>query len=202
MGLALMLSQTACVDGGLGGLFGGTQEIAVRGGAVTVRGPANFCIDGAASNSADGFAVLAGCNVIATRGKAPAHPALITVQVGDADSATVNGAEDVLATFLESDDGAELLSASGDASAIKIEDVRHSDGLVEVRFTDSSPLPTEALQVGEWRAFTDVAGRLVTINVRSLARAPLLQQEGAVLLRQAVAAMKAANPAPAVADAG
>lgn len=194
LGLGLAFTLTACTEGGLSGLFGGTTQLAVRDGAVIVRGPQNFCIDDTASNSAGGFAVLAGCNVIAYRGQAPAHPALITVQVGEEGSATVTGAEEVMAEFLSSDDGVLLLSVAGDATTVDIEEVQHSDGLVEVRFSDTSAPVPDGLQTGEWRAFLDVADRLVTIRIRSLAHAPLLPQEGAVLLRQTVAQIQAANP--------
>lgn len=175
-------------------------RVAVMNGALAVAGPSGFCVDTAASRPAMGFVVLGGCAVVAGDGPMPDPAGLITVQVGGAASAAVTGNEAALDRLLTSPQGTALLSAGGQPGSVHVHSHAHAAGLVRVRFTDSTAADPQGVQPGEWRAFLDIGGRIVTLSLRGLARAPLSAGEGQRLILGAVAALRAANapnPAPA-----
>ena len=79
------------------------------------------------------------------------------------------------------------------ASDIDILSTQAFNGQVMVHFSDAGRPPVPGLQQDEWRAFTDVNGRLVTIAVRGLAAAPLRDGPGAGLLKLIVAGVQAVS---------
>ncbi len=119
------------------------------------------------------FAVLGACGLLHATGIMPQTDGFITVQVGEAGTATVAGSEDDLATLLRLPQGAALLTEAGNPATVTLGQIDRGDGLVSVRFADSAPPPVEGLMQEEWRAFLDLDDRLVTIGVRGYARAPL-----------------------------
>lgn len=177
--------------------LGGTPlpALALRGGAVMAAGPDGYCVAPAASNAYNGFALLVSCDAIAGRMGRPNINALITMQVGDAASASVVGSEPMFQAFLASDAGRVLLSRSGKAETVKIGAIDSRQGQITAVFDDLSPVPVRGFQQREWRGFVDVGDRLVTLTVRGLARDPLSDQRGRTLLDQAVAALRAVNAA-------
>ncbi len=179
-----------------------TPQLALLGGAVTARGPDGYCVDQRASRPASGFAVMAGCAVISPSNVMPQTEGLVTMQVGAAGSATVAGAEASLSQLLQSAAGAQLLSASGRADTVQIEEVEAATGVVIVRFRDRAPAVVEGMEQAEWRAFLDINGHLTTIGVRGFARAPMAADRGLRLLEQAIRAVRSANPAPITPAAG
>ncbi|MBI1418750.1 MAG: dihydroxy-acid dehydratase [Limimaricola sp.] len=186
---ALVLALAGC-----DGLHGPqVTQVAVMDGALTVAGPRGFCVDTAASRPAMGFVVLGGCAVVAGDGPMPDPAGLITVQVGGAGSAAVTGNEAALDRLLTSPQGTALLSAGGQPGSVRVHSHAHTAGLVRVRFTDGTAADPQGVQPGEWRAFLDLGGRMVTVSLRGLARAPLSAGEGQRLLLGAVAALRAAN---------
>ncbi len=198
--IAIALTMAGC--GGIGNLAGdgGMTSIALAGGAVTATGPDNFCVDPRASRTRDGFAILAPCVLLTGEGPGVPGLALITVQVGDAGTASVAGSEPVFEAFLKGDAGAALLSATGDAGAITVRRTRASGGVVTVFFDDTNPPPIAGTQPTEWRGFLDLSGRLVTVSLRGLADAPLSVSVGDALLRQSILALQSANATEIQAD--
>ncbi|GGL54173.1 hypothetical protein [Wenxinia marina] len=174
----------------------GPGEIALYGGRLTVAGAEGYCPDRDASRPGEGFAILAACPLVGGDGPMPATDAFVTVQAGAPGSAGVAGNEPGLATLLTSPEGIALLSASGNPDAVTVTDVERSDGLVAVRFADATTR-RPGLAPTEWRAFLDLQGRLTTVSVRGFDRAPLSPSAGAALLRETVAALRAANPGAA-----
>ncbi len=198
--LAIALTMTGCAGtGGLGG-SGNTTSIALQGGAVQATGPDNFCVDRRASRPRDGFALIAPCLMLSGEGEGVPGLALITVQVGDAGTASVAGSEPLFVAFLKTDAGATLLSATGDADAITLRGTRGSGGTVTAFFDDTNPPPIAGTQPTEWRGFLDLSGRLVTVSLRGLADAPLSVSVGDALLRQTLVAMQQANAPETDAD--
>jgi hypothetical protein len=171
----------------------GTRSLALYGGAVRVQGPDGYCVDPGSSRASTGFAVLGACGLLHTTGIMPQTDGFITVQVGQAGTATVAGSEDDLATLLRLPQGAALLTEAGNPATVTIGQIDRGDGLVSVRFADSAPPPVEGLMQEEWRAFLDLDDRLVTIGVRGYARAPLTAGQAQGLLYGTVAALQAAN---------
>lgn len=172
-----------------------TPQLALLGGDVTARGPEGYCVDQRASRPASGFAVMAGCALISTSTIMPQTEGLITMQAGPAGSAAVTGSEAALAQLLRSSAGAALLSETGQAETVQIEQVEAATGVVIVRFRDRAPAAIEGLERAEWRAFLDINGHLTTIGVRGFDRAPMPVERGLRLLEQAIRAVRSANPA-------
>lgn len=171
------------------------ESMALLGGEVTATAPRGYCLDSATSRPRDGFAVIAPCATLGGDGPAPSVLGVATVQVGVADSGVVSGAEANLRDLLASSAGAALLSANGSAADIKVLGSQVQNNMVKVHFTDSAPPPLAGLQSEEWRAFTDMNGRLVTIAVRGLENAPLNDGTGAWLLARMIAGLTSASTA-------
>ena len=169
------------------------ESLAVSGGAVTVAGPPDYCVDAATSRSADGFAILAPCATLGSGNATPIRNAVISVQVGEPGSAVVEGAESAMVSLFGTPAGAELLSRTGDPGLIAIREAGLSSGVVIVVYDDRNPVPIDGTQTREWRGFFDLGDRLVTISLRGLASSPLSSGSGTTLLRQAVEAVRAAN---------
>ena len=168
-------------------------QLELLDGAVTAAGPDGYCADLSASAPDDGFAIFAPCTSLDPEAEARALAGLATVQVGASDSATVTGQEAAFVALLESPEGAAVLSRTGQADTVTIQSTKPDEGAVSVRFTDSAPTDFDGAQALQWRAFVDVGNRLVTISVRGLQDAPLARAEGSAMLRQAIAALVAAN---------
>ena len=177
------------------------KSVALSGGAITATAPAGFCVDPASSNPRRGFAIIAPCATLGTDAPPPEVVGLATIQVGEQETAGVAGAEDALLSLLETDDGAALLSQTGDAAAIKVITTETQENTVTVHFTDKGQAPLNGLGTEEWRAFTDIDGRLVTVGVRALAQAPFPDGAGSWLLDLVVTGLvgqgqEDAEPAP------
>jgi len=185
-----MLVIAACAP------FGATTRVVSLGaGDVIAAAPAGYCVDSVSSQPANDFAVLAPCATLGGDGAVPRILGVATVQVGPAESGSVVSDEIALRDFLMTSDGASLLSQSGDAEAIDILSTQAFNSQVMIYFRDDGPAPLAGLQREEWRAFTNVSGRLVSIGVRGLAAAPLKDGPGATLLKQMVAGVTAAENA-------
>ncbi len=170
-----------------------TRSVAMLEGEIVATTPTGYCVDDEVSTPQTGFVVLAPC---ATLGAAEAAPGVIgvaTLQVGPPDSGSVAGAEIALRDFLITDAGTALLSQSGDPDGVDILSTQAFNSQVMIHFTDTAPPPMAGLQNEEWRAFTDINGRLVTIAVRGLTVAPLQDGPGAALLKLILAGVQAAT---------
>lgn len=162
------------------------KSLALLDGEITATTPAGYCVDTSTSDPASGFAVMAPCATLGAGDPAPDALGVATVQVGPPESSVVSGAESDLRKLLETDEGAALLSADGAADEINILYAQALENSVTVHFADDGDGPITGLQNQEWRAFTDINGRLVTVAVRGLATAPLQDGTGSWLLNLVV----------------
>lgn len=185
-----VLAFTACTPPGTP-----ARSVALGQGDVIATSPAGYCVDRVSSQPANDFAVLAPCATLGAEGAAPRIVGVATVQVGPPESGTVVSDEIALRDFLITPEGASLLSQSGNAAAINILSSQAFNSQVMIYFSDDGPPPVAGLQREEWRAFTNVSGRLVSIGVRGLAAAPLKDGRGATLLKMMVAGVTAAEDA-------
>lgn len=189
------LTLAACADlTGLPGSSAQVTRLALFDGAVVAAGPQGYCIEPRASRPSDGFAVLAGCDVIAGTGDSNSPNGFVTVQIGSAGSG-LGPDIDGLAALLRSDRGRGLLSQSGQPGDIRVQGTVAVVGGVTVRFTDDAPPPVAGLQQSEWRGFLDIQDRLTTVSVRGLAAAPLGTDDGQGLLQAVMQAMQQVNGA-------
>jgi len=169
-----------------------SRSVALAQGEVIATSPAGYCIDDIGSHPERDFAILAPCVTLGADTAAPSLVGFATVQVGPADSGSVAADELALRDYLITEDGARLLSQTGDAEAVDILSSQAFNSQVMIHFTDAGPPPMAGLQGEEWRAFTNINGRLVTIGVRGLAVAPLQEGPGATLLKLVLAGVRAA----------
>ena len=90
-----------------------------------------------------------------------------------------------------------LLSSNLQPEAILVDTVIQAEGVVLVRFADTAPRLVRGLERVEWRACLDLRGRLTTVSLRGLTRAPVGQARGLELIAKASATLRAANAPPA-----
>lgn len=178
----------------------GIRTLSVLGGDVRVRGPEGYCIDQRASNARRGFAVMAGCALMADAAVMPSLDGLITVQFGDSDTASVSGNEEAFAAFLKSEAGQSVLSRDGDAGSITGLTVIADRAGVLARFEDTSETALDGTSGAQWRGFLDIEGRLTTISVLSFDRNTLSRSEGQRLLVVAMAQLSEVNAPTAAAE--
>ena len=165
--------------------------------AVTVQGPAGYCVDPVVTNPRQGFALLAACAAM-TADDTDEYPdaiALITVQVGSAGSAVVQGQEDDFAAFMDTPQGAALLSASAIGGPVAVRVTQTDPNAVAVYTEDAGPPGIAGTQPQAWRLFTDIGDRLVTIAVRGLNDAVLSQSQSRALVDATLSVLRAANGA-------
>lgn len=172
---------------------GAVASVPLLGGAVTAAGPEGFCVSPDASRPRAGFAAITACNAITGEGPLPFSNGLITVQAGAPGTASVAGPGTAFSDFLRSEAGAAVLSTSGNAADVTVDRVFAGSGAVIAVFQDQSAASVPGTDPVQWRAFTDVNGHLVTVNLRSLTATPLVTSQGEALLRRAVRALLAAN---------
>lgn len=217
LGAATVMALSSCdqvaqvagnVTGGLAGLSTprdatgeGIRTLSLLGGDVRVRGPEGYCIDQRASNARRGFAVLAGCALLADDADImPNLDGLITVQFGAPDTASVTDNEEAFAAFLKSDAGRQILAANGDLAAVGDVNTITDRSAVLARFEDTAGTVFPNTAGPQWRGFVDVQGRLVTVSVLSFERNTLSRGEGERLLVVALAELIEANAPQAVAQ--
>ena len=169
--------------------------------AVNVQGPAGYCVDPVVTDPRQGFALLAACAAM-TADDSDTYPdsiALITVQVGNAGSAVVQGQEEAFAAFMDTPQGAALLSASAIGGPVAVRVTQTDPNAVAVYTEDAEEPGIAGTQPQAWRLFTDVGDRLVTISVRGLNDAALSQAQSRALVDATLAVLRAANGAAPIA---
>lgn len=185
----------------LGGL--GDKEpvtsLSLLSGDVTAQAPDGYCIDTSLTRPNRGFVVMAGCALVSSSDQMPATDGLLTLQVGDAGTASIGDDPSALRDLLATAAGAELLSSNGDPTSIEIDDLQVGNGAVFVHFDDMGPRPAEGLEEAEWRAFFDIGDRFATLTLRGFERAEIEDAQGLTLIRVAVSLISEANR---VEDAG
>jgi hypothetical protein len=144
--------------------------------AFTITAPNGFCIDTASMKDApdSGFVLMADCAPL--RGKKStddlSKSAVLTVAI----SAPLESADSVTPTamerFFETPQGQTTLSRSGDPSSVSVDFSSLSDDVLMLHTFDSSPAIMNGLDGDDWRAFTVIKGRLVTLTAARFSGAP------------------------------
>lgn len=160
----------------------GVRSIDVMDGWGTIRAPRGYCVSPETSRPADGFVTMAPCYIAAGSGNAPQYEGLITVQVGAAQSAIVQGNEAEMLAFLQDDAG---LTVIADRPGLSTIGGQVHGSVVEILIQEGLSANISGVKPHEWRAFLDVDGRLVTIAVRPFALNPISDSEALELLRTA-----------------
>lgn len=164
---------------------GGSTQVAVLGGAVTVAAPSGYCVSAdQVEQSRDTAVVLIGRCL----SSGLVAPALISVSVGPAGSGGVMVAgETALAAFFASAEGLALLSRSGKAKDVALIETRAAPGALLMHLQDT--------YLGRyWRAVTAANGRLVTISATGTGGVALDEAASLRAVQAALAALQTANP--------
>ena len=193
LGLAA-LGLCACAGVGPQGMTVAPQ--ARLAGGITVAGPAGYCVDPQISRPGRGFAFLAACAVLDpdTGADLPASLALITVQAGAPQSATVRGVETQFRDFLRTEEGTTLLGAGDIGGPVDLLAGDFAPNSVSVYTRNRSTAGIAGTQAESWRLFTDLGDRVVTVTVRGLAERPLSRTQSRDLLETTANRLRAANP--------
>lgn len=192
-GIILIAALAACEPVALSGPPAPSARLT---GGIVVAGPQGYCVDPVVTRPRDGFALLAACAAM-TADESDTYPddiALITVQVGTADSAVVSGQEDAFRTFLETEQGAALLSVSTIGGPVAVRQTVSDRNAVAVYTEDEGPPGVRGTQAEAWRLFTDIRGRLITVSVRGLGEARLSQAASRRIMMRMLAILRSANP--------
>jgi hypothetical protein len=190
--LTALLALTAC-EGGLS--FGAPAAVAVADGAVTVAGPAGYCVDRSLSRigGSEAFVVLGSCaafSPVATRPQGT--PAVLTATVSAEPAAPPEPGD--LERFLRSPQGRAAISRTGHAETVEILSARREQGVLLLHIRDESAgAEGPATDPAYWRAVFGLNGRLVTATVLAFADRPLSRDQGFRLLAAFVDRLKAAN---------
>lgn len=183
-------------------------RMAVANGAVVIAGPRGFCIDRAASQDSGGRAaltVLASCRALGAGPFAPrpAHAAVLTAAVA---SPGRGGAVDTeapgLDAFFRSQAGRAALSRTGKATTVEVLETLPGDAALLLHLTDTAPFGWGAVQPDYWRALLMIGGRTVTLSVLTRPDAGLARDDGLALLRDFIAASRAATTQAGAKPAG
>ncbi len=174
------------------------QPVTMLNGDLVVTPPEGYCADPLSSRPRAGFAVFAPCVTLGADAPVPSIIGVAIVQAGDAGSAMVTSGESALHEFLTSPQGAGLLDKGGSGATISVISSQAIGGRVIVHFRDTGPAPMAGLGPDEWRVFTDMNDRLVTVSVRGLDDAPLSAMRGRALLDQV---LRGLSPGMMMADA-
>ncbi|UWQ95718.1 hypothetical protein K3728_00280 [Rhodobacteraceae bacterium M385] len=203
------LALAGCV-GGLG--FGGggdyenaPRQVQVTADAVTITGPAGFCVDPTATRNTDdtGFVLLGNCAAISGSARAaqPDVPALLTAAVSAPSSgASLTANLAALEVFFLSEDGRALLSRSGDPESVQILDTRIQSSMFLLHARDSSAGEMVGTASDYWRAYMAIGPRLATLSVLTLDDAQVDDAQALATLTQFAAAVQSANTASGAAE--
>jgi len=205
--LCLGLAVAACVPGGPFATARDSTTLTVGGTAVTVAGPEGFCIDPAATSETgdSAFALFGNCAAIAGRADMPQPElrAVLTVTVsGGEGAATIAGSIDALDGYFRSTAGRRALSRAGDPATVEVLETFQQEAVFYIHARDASPGFAPGMSPDYWRAYFDLAGRIVTVSAIGFDAAPLSRSEGLAALRGFAARIRAANIPPAAAATG
>ncbi len=183
-------------------------RMGIARGAVIIAGPRGFCIDRAASQDRAGGAaltVLSACRGLGAGpfGPRPAHPAVLTAAVAAPGPVLpVAAAGPELAAFFASAPGRTALSRSGKAATVSVLESLTTDNALLLHLTDTAPFAWGAVQPDYWRALLMVGGRTVTVSVLTRPDTALSRDDGLALLRDFIAALRAATAEAGLPPAG
>ncbi len=197
--IAATLVLSACVPAEFGAASGGTRAMAVSDGAVTVAGPAGYCIDRTASrDGADGAFVLFGTCAALSGGRGaaqPARPAVLTASVsrGAPEDGSLPDSFASMTAFFRSAPGRAALSRSGRADTVEVAEAVRAGDVLYLRLNDRSAATGQAVEPEYWRAILALRGRMVTLSALGLSDRPLSSAEKRRVLEAMVARMRASN---------
>jgi hypothetical protein len=146
----------------------GQASVRLASSNFTITALDGFCIDQASikDTAQAGFVLMADCAALSGRKRKvdQARSVLLTATVAppleSPESVTSQGLEQ----FFGSEQGRAVLSRSGDATTVSATMETLDDDTLILHIYDSSPTNIEGLAKDDWRAFTVINDRLVTLS--------------------------------------
>lgn len=185
-------------------LVGGTSVKAVRvsGNAVTVVGPAGYCVDpGSARESAQGsFVMLGSCATLSGAGNGPRTPAVLTALVSPPSDPPLVPSVAQLEQFFRAEAGQAALAHDGTADSVTLLQIDKKGPVLFLKLRDTSAGRPADLSDRSWRAIFPMRGRLVALSVAGHDDLPVGDTDMRRTLDRFVAAVRGANPEVATAD--
>jgi len=173
------------------------DRIEVARGAVVIAGPRGYCVDrqGSRPGNDPAFVLLGACDAIAGDVPAtrPIRRAILTATVVALPAGAALPAPDVVAGFLQSEDGRTMLSRSGDAAQVEILASIVSADTVLMRIRDRGRLDGPRVADTYWRAVFAHDRHMVTLAVLAPAGTSIASASQRVLLEQFIDRVRAVN---------
>jgi hypothetical protein len=142
------------------------KSVQLSASGLTISAPDGFCIDTKSikETAQSGFVLMAGCNAL--RGKATAQPKseLLTAVFSEPMEAAQNVTAETLASYFATPQGKTALSRNGSPDSVVSEASISDDGILVIHTKDSSPTTVDGLGSDDWRAFSVVQSRLMTLT--------------------------------------
>jgi hypothetical protein len=193
--LVLPFALAACVEGS--GTGGAPSAVALGGGAVTIAGPAGFCVDSRESRDGakGGFALMGSCASVSGQPSAarPPEAAILTASVAGPAGADFAARLPAIAQYLQTGPGHAALSRRGSAKSVTINSLSQAGGVLYLRATDTAPARGQSVTPAYDRAILEVKGRIVTLSVLALTSHPLSPEASRSILDAFVARVQGAN---------
>jgi len=202
LALSALMALPACLAGVLGGEAARAITVTAGAGpatAVTIAGPAGYCIDrGASRDGAEGGFVLLGTCAALTgvaQPGTPARPAVLTATVrpGAPQGAPFSASFPAMSRFLRTVPGRAAMSRSGRAGTVSLAEVLSRGEVLYLGVRDTSASAGQPVEPDYWRAILALRGQIVTLSAQGLRDRPLPGAEKRRVLEAFVAAVRAAN---------
>ncbi len=162
-----------------------TEIVNVENGSLSVTPPSGFCKDtqGSKETETSAFIIFANCDYLRSKGRqAPGDAGftgLVTTSIakepGFQDTDDIN----VLADFLSSDEGLEMLSATGDIKTVSIIDKRQTSDGVYLQLYDTEA----ALSQSVWKSFINRSDHLVAVTLLQNKKSSLTDEQSMQFLQ-------------------
>ncbi|SEK91893.1 hypothetical protein [Pacificibacter marinus] len=172
-------------------------SVLLSSSGLIVTAPQGFCIDAASLKDTPdiGFVLMADC--AALRGKKKPSDAARSVMVTAALSGPLDSPESVtsaaLDSFFATTQGRSTLSRSGDPDTVSATSEILPDDILVLHARDSSPATIKGLAGDDWRAFTVISGRLVTLTAAPFANMPAPNPSAKALVTELARRLKVEN---------
>lgn len=151
-------------------------SVRLSSSGMTVTAPKGFCIDVASLKDTPdiGFVLMADC--AALRGKrksgSPARSVMITAALSGPMERPDRVTSAALDDFFATTQGRSTLSRTGDPETVSMTSDILPNNILVLHARDSSPATIQGLAGDDWRAFTMINDRLVTLTAAPFAKMP------------------------------
>jgi hypothetical protein len=146
----------------------GQTSVRLASSNFTVTALNGFCVDEASvqDTAQAGFVLMADCAALRGRKRQvdQARSVLLTATVAAPLDAPESVTPQALEQFFGTDQGRTALSRTGDAATVSASMEVVDDATLILYIRDSSPVNIEGLSQNDWRAFTVINDRLVTLS--------------------------------------